>query len=266
MAQEEKREEKQREFSFDTEPVESVEDTPEEGVEGEEQEEDFFTPVVEKSKKMEIPLDMEVSDIVHYDEEGYELYFDGEVGKFRELPEEAVRSLSKENRDRYLLAYGEWKYSQEHASDPRPLPGVNVSPQYASATARLEVRNKKPGTHLCWKRSDALQQALRDGYEFADDPDLETFGNPVGGSRRISALGEDELILMKIPQDVFEARQRADAERSRRRAERAEDQAMGEIRGAGGLPYDPRKDPRFKRENFTAPIGPDGEPLPNKAD
>jgi hypothetical protein len=203
--------------------------------------------------RVDVTLDTTEEDVLKYNEEGKNLFFDGDLDSFKVLSDNTIDQLSYINRQRYFSSYGEYKYNLEHKDEENITSRIQVSPRYATATGRLEVHGKDPRFHYCWKRPDELRQAKYEGYEVADDDALDTFQgkDKVSSLHKVGAYGDDELVLTKIPQELFDERQRAIQEKSTKRIKAVEDTAKDEMRRAGGLPYEPPKGPGGP--NFTPP-------------
>jgi hypothetical protein len=204
--------------------------------------------------RVDITIDTSPEDVVQYDNERKNLIFSGEPGKFLELPDEVIDQLSSRSKQAYFSAYGLHEWYLKNAAEDRVSDRIKVSPRLATATAQLEVTNKDPRMHYCWKRTDEKYISERDGYRVASDPALKTFRQDADTTvRTVGSDGETELILMKIPKEDFEAQQRAISEKSRRRIEGADNQAKEEIRRAGGVPYEEKPGPGGP--NFTPTRG-----------
>ena len=155
----------------------------------------------EIGKKIPITLDMREEDIIHLDKDGYKLIFDTtEDNKFRILPKNILDELSRENRERYYLVYGQWKTDL----DAKPTEGIKIRPNFSSAITRLEVLNKKPEYGYGWVRPDQLQRVDYEGGYPCVDPDVITFGNTEDKHKHtISGGGIVELILCQWPIDKW---------------------------------------------------------------
>lgn len=170
------------------------------------------------------------------DNEGVVLVFSED--DFQELPVKVVESLSRTNKERYFLTLGAFRYLAEKRKFAG-LPDLGIVAAGASATQQLDVDGKDPSMHYVWKRPDELQKCLRDGYVTCTEEEVVTF-SPRGSSiHTVGVMGNTELILMKIPQERYDADQRDQAERKRLRDEGMEQQAREEISKIGPL-YDPK--------------------------
>lgn len=203
-------------------------------------------------KRVDISIDTKVKDVIQYDIEGKNLFFEPDLDRFLKLPGRAVESLSAINRARYFSAYGEYKYQKDNKDAPKIAERIQVSPRYSTATQRLEVNGKDPSMHYCWKRSDELRQAAYEGYVVAEDGDLDTFGSDSGTAHTVGAFGDTELILMKLPKEENEKRQRAIVEKSLAREHALDSTYEREVKSEGGLTY---KEPKgVGGPNFTPAV------------
>ncbi len=196
----------------------------------------------EMKKKEEISIDFTPQEVVSLDKEGYILTFDDMPGRFLDLKENVLNKLSKFNRTSYLVSEGLHARRKREASNPEDFatPGLKVNPGYATATARLKVQNMTPGMHPCWKRPDELRQASYDGYTVARGKEIDTFMGEEGDVHKVGAYGQDELILMQIPEETADQRMKDVVDKSNRRSEAVKSNAIEDLR-RGGIPYDPPK-------------------------
>lgn len=190
-------------------------------------------------KRVDITLDMSDEDVLHYDEDGGNLFWDGSLEGMKLLEDETVKKLSSINRERYFSSLQEYTTAFSRKDDgPRVGNRIEVSPRLARATQRLEVTGKRPGIHYCWKRSDEVNHAKVEGYKAVSDPAVETFMGEGSEVRKVGADGYTELVLMEIPDSLHQERQRAISEKSKRRIEGVDNQTKEDIRRSGGIPYE----------------------------
>ena len=196
-------------------------------------------PPVAKKSKISITVDTEPKDVVELDQKGFLLIFDHEVERFRELPDEVVQELGYENRVNYGVARGVFLALKKDGD--RPFHGIEIlPPMAASAGRRLEVTGLGPGMHACWKRPDELVQAGMLGYKIVQGGGVQTFAQKGDGTHRVGAFGKDELILMEIPQEKFEAIEAEAGAKSRALIENQSNKSEDAIRAAGGVPFKPK--------------------------
>ena len=196
---------------------------------------------MEKSKKIHITVDKKKEDVLRLDKVGYELTFDESLEKFPEYDDEFIKELSFVNQRNYFVAQGLHIGAKRVAEEqPSGLEIMPVTPRDGMATSRLQVFKKKPGFHYAWRRPDELREAQMQGYSIVGD-EVETFASSGSkGHHEVSAFGQTELVLMKIPQKIFEERQRAVDSRSKERIEAVENTAVNEMTSSGGKPYIPK--------------------------
>jgi hypothetical protein len=192
-----------------------------------------------------ISLDDSISKIVYLDQEGVDLFFEDEPEKFRELPEEVFKSLRKINQERYKASFDFHKRrvrEQEHPEEFK-TPGVEMNPAYTTARSRLKVEGVRPGFTPVWKTPHELTAAARLGYRIARYPGLKSFANEGDEIHKVSAFGEDELILTEIENERRAGIIKHYSDKSRKRVSETEERSAAEIRSAGGIPFKPGKQP-----------------------
>ena len=206
------------------------------------------TSVKKSTKNVIITIDTDVKDIVKLDSEGVSLSFESSPGKFKHLSEDVLGLLSKMNVSSYWVSYGLMRKEQDqiYSTD-----GIKISPRDATATHRTNVTITDPDWgkkwHLCWKRPDQLQKAKSDGYQVVAKTDpVAGFARNPSGLITVGVAGDDELVLMKVPQDIFLAIKRSISNESRRRGAAIKDQYNDQVERLGGKTVNPN-DPRFNR-------------------
>lgn len=232
-----------------------------------EEEEEEEEVVVEKKREVlkeeriperkRISIDDSIAKIVSYDKEGIFLIFEDEPGRFVELPEDVVDSLGKENRERYILSQYSNKRlvrEREHPEDFKTQ-GISVEAAITTARKRLAVEGIQPGYRPCWKSPAELASAARLGYRIARYKGLKTFSNEGDEVHKVSAFGQDELILTEVPEETHQAVLKYHSDKSRRRVKTTEEAGAADIRAAGGIPYRPNK-ADDKRLPWTRSPGP----------
>jgi hypothetical protein len=197
-------------------------------------------PLAERKDAVMVTLDNDPRDVLKYDAEGKDVFFSDQPGTLLELPPEVLAELPRHLQTRYDIACGVHARLKHQADHPELVatPGLEVVGRLATATSRLDVRGKTPGMHYCWKRTDELRQSGYEGYKVADEKELDTFGSQIGTTRTVGEKGDTELVLMKIPEETYLARQRAISEKSRKRVENVEQSAAQDMRRSGGKPLD----------------------------
>lgn len=195
--------------------------------------------------RIDVTLDMSDEDVLQYDKDGGNLFWDGSLENFKMLDAESIEELSSMNRTRYFSSFQEYQKAFERKDEPKISDRIKISPRLARATQRLEVTGKKPGMHYCWKRSDEVAHSKVEGYKTVSDSTVGSFSGLKDGHHEVGADGDTELVLMEIPEELHQERQRAVSEKSKRRKEAVDNQTREDIRRAGGIPYE-------------APTGPGG--------
>jgi hypothetical protein len=175
-------------------------------------------------------------NVREWDEQEKLMAFSAELGLFLKLPDEVAAGLSYQNKVAYNVARA--LFEKANAQKDIEPSGIRVSqPANARAINRLTVTPNEKGWrnewHEYWAAPWEFDQRRRDGYQVVSPDEVRTFANAVGGAHRVAADGKDELILMKIPREEFEARQRANDEKSKRAMEGAMEPARDVIERAG---------------------------------
>lgn len=182
-----------------------------------------------------IDLDTPVENILKWDAKGDRFQFDFE--RFLELDADTLGSLSKFNRDGYVIAKGVADKLKEREKEREeglgPTEGLEFTERDelelnllgGSASGRTRLSGGRAETHYCLKRVDEIEEAISAGYDFVDGEDpVKTPGmTKVGGTRRISRHGQDESVLMKIPKERYEKHIEAVSEIGRGQVEGARD-------------------------------------------
>lgn len=195
-----------------------------------------------KRERIFISLDDSIEKIVSLDKEGVDLFFEDDPGRFRELPEKVLDDLYKKNRERYRASWeiNKRRVREEEHPEEFKTPGITIKPQFATARERLRVEGKKPGFHYVWKAPHELTSSARMGYRIAKHPGLKTFGNEGEETHKVSAFGEDELILAETTQENYDNILKYHSDKSQKRVRDIEASGAAEIRAAGGLSFDPK--------------------------
>ena len=205
-----------------------------------------FTPVT---------VDMTDVDLLSLSDKGEKLYFDDSLGGFKELSKGVLKQLSTENRQRYFLAKGEWDYAQSE-SDMPDLGELKISARYMKASKRLDVPHR-PGYHPYWFRTDEVADKLSEGWAVRTRPTGAE--DSISSLTKISARGEDELVLMDLPLVEWERRHILRLEDQKRRSEGHSMQMESEVASVDrNAVYSPEKD---NRTRFSAPVDSEGKPV-----
>ena len=205
-------------------------------------------------KRIDITIDTGAEDVVKLNNEGCDLFFNEEVGRFKELPEDIFRALRIDNKNRYAVSKV-LNDSAKKAATRSPLSDrVKVSGRLASATARLEVEGKDPNKHYAWKRTDEEMDWERAGFKVAEGDNLRTLVSSPSGVHRVGMHGQDELILVETSNENADAIERQVVQRSKQRASSVEDEAAEAMARNYGVPYRFEKGERDPHgAKFSAP-------------
>ena len=174
----------------------------------------------EEGRKVKVTAGTTNKEIVDYDTKGFDLFFDYE--DFRELPSKVVDKLSGINVVRYMNEYNLWvrKLKREaHEKKYGKAAGIRVlEPLGRSALDRLKVRGLPKGLHYFWPLAEQVEEYKRYGYTVVDKRFEEVVagdGETPSGARVIKKPdGNDEHVLMVIPEERYKAHVEAMSERS----------------------------------------------------
>ncbi len=189
-------------------------------------------------EKKVISLDTSPESIAKWDLEGIIFEFDFE--EFLDLSDEMVAALGHINKRNYFVAKtiaDKLKEQEKEREEGERGPVGELEVVGAkkdklefnliggTATAKTQVTGGRKETHYCLKLPEQLSESLDAGYSFVDSSDpVKTPGmTKVAGTRRISSHGEDELILMKIPEKRYQEHIHAVSELSKGAREESRD-------------------------------------------
>ena len=169
-------------------------------------------------EKKIISLDTDPQAVAQWDLDG--IIFEYDFDNFLELPDKVVAALGHANTASYFISKTiadklkeQEKEREEGVRRGKDEPRISAGKETSSlnliggtATSRTEVSGGRPNTHYCLKLPEQISEALDAGYSLVDASDpVKTPGmTKVGGSRRISRHGEDELVLLKIPEERYQ--------------------------------------------------------------
>lgn len=163
------------------------------------------------------------------------------LGKRGEKPvwttwtDEQVKGLSAQNRTRWQISKEVFDTQPEDdpmnvvAETVEPAEDIQLDMRAGTGTKRLEVRNKRKGTHYVWKRPENVDAYIERGYRVVNDPNVKTLRNRKGGIHKINRTDRDgdELVLMEVAESVSKARR---AEKVREYNEEGERAKMAALR------------------------------------
>ena len=192
------------------------------------------------SEKVHISLDTSVQDVIRLDEAKAELVFD--TGRFLELPEDVIRGLGARNRGAYFTAFYEHSKAAKQ-EDFAPTAGLSITPNYASATERINVdapEEFRKKYHLCWKRPDQLPRAESEGYFVVKGSHgVKTFNYDKNRDCHVmGSVGHVEQILVACPAEVYQGILKAVEEKSAAQSGAIKDSAKQELKDLGGKPFE----------------------------
>ena len=202
----------------------------------------------EKDSKLFVSIDFSPEMVVSYYKEGKELYFESDVGRFRPLDDEIVDGFDKLTRTRYVNSFYLNKKAIEQLK--APASGIKYSGRLASATASLQIDNKKPGMHYAWIAPGEMRERVYEGSRVCEDPDIITLHSNDGSSHRVEALGQTELVLMETPKEIANARMKKISDASIARKGGVVEQGIQQLRRGGHKSFDPIVDEDPRRHSF----------------
>lgn len=198
-----------------------------------------------------VSVESPIEEVIRLNNEGAELYFESERGKFLQLTESQVRELSNDNRVRYGVSL------QLHAkSDPEndriqqrlKILGANsrrkefektVKGTLPSALATKKLQTfVGDGFHSVWTRGDKIESRLELGYEFVKPGDDVYVGVPAtdGHFETKVETGKTELTLMRIPLEKKAEIDRMKKEKADRLLQAGDEAGRSELRALGAKP------------------------------
>jgi len=156
-------------------------------------------------------------NVLQFDQENRELLFEQKEG-FLLMEDSLVAQLSRENRQRYHLAKQFHDAWVRNALE-RQAVAIETTPEMVgSATDKLYKMQAAAGLHTRWVRPDRLREVLAQGYKIVQAHEASTLLGAQGNQHTISQNGRAELILVGIPKEIYEKRQKEKAERNKSKA------------------------------------------------
>ena len=192
--------------------------------------------------------------ILGWIEEGKEIFFESGLDEFKELADNVRGELDRQSLDRYWLAFHHWKDLGKRKGQPAPS-GITVEPVSSSAELRMQVDFKDPDFkdkwRECWIRPDEVRERSYRGYVPVGAEEVEVFcSTPAGPPAIIDGQGKTEMLLYKVPKQVYmdqkAARKKRFSGRLETETERARDQVNKIARDAS---REAPKDVFFNPEN-----------------
>lgn len=205
-----------------------------------------------------VNIDTSFADMLEYDVDGKKLLFSDEPGEFVELPRKVLSELSRDNRQRYYLARGDWEEKLATREIPE-LSELEIEGRFETATRRLEVGGKHPGKDYRWGRASRAKEYLSKGWLVAKGDRLATADSTPSGVHKVASKGVDELVLFEQSAERASERAQVKKERSRRLVEGQDQKAESEIASVNpSATFDPKKNQQAK---FSPPVDSEGRPI-----
>ena len=201
-----------------------------------------------KEKKIFVSLDFTPEMVLSYYKEGYELFFESDVGRFRVLDDEVIEGFDTLTRSRYVNSF----YLNKKAIEVLKAPpsGIKYSSQLASATATLQIDNKNPNMHYSWIAPALMREAVTEGSRVCEDPDVITMHCNKENIHRVGAMGNTELVLMETTKEIANARLKRISDASRARKEGIVEQGIQDLRRGGHQAFNPKTDEDPRKHHF----------------
>ena len=207
---------------------------------------------VVKGKSIEITLDTSDKDVLDYDKKGKTLHFNSDIGRFKALRDVVLQNLSKRVRQDYFLAFDEHQQNTKEALNPfRDLNLKVTLPGGGTATSKLDVLNKQKGFHYAWRRPDERGVAEYEGAVPVQKGELNREGKEIGvlsGTALTGSSftikdsgGDEELVLYKIPTELYEAKLKEVGDKSRQRNGVVVDATKKEMENSGVTAFIPKE-------------------------
>lgn len=178
----------------------------------------------ENDKFVILSIDNSPTEVVQYDQEGYDIQFDHT--KFLELTDTVLRKLSYKNKKNYFVSKG-MRDQLKKEVEPKDADNLMIEDPFDVGgsndliRALRERKKQRPGWVPKWKRTDEVDHAKRIGYKEVREPKKgkeEKPGHESGECKKhVSRDGKEELRMMEIREDIHEQHRQAVGLKSRRR-------------------------------------------------
>ena len=187
----------------------------------------------EATQKVNVTSSMSAETVLDLDSKGAELFFSQEE-KFLVLDETSVRALSQANRSRYSIArqfHSNWR----GAEDADFAEAFKVDREFVgSELDKLSDITVRGGLHHRWTRPDRVAEYMKRGYKILSPDEAKTFIGAKGSRHEISNNGKTELILMGLPQQLYDKSQREKVEKNKQRANAWKTSGVQQLAESGG--------------------------------
>lgn len=184
------------------------------------------------AKKYIVGSGYDVETIVRLDRSGAILVFEQKEA-FIQLDDAVVGGFSAINKLNYEIAkqfHDAWR-GDEHA---KLVEEFQVNPNMqGSATDKLTAEGPKDMV-VRWTAPYLVEKRRAKGYKVLSADEAKSFLGATGGHHEIGRLGQTELVLMGIPKELYEARQK---EKTRDNLEKAglwQSSGLADINRNGG--------------------------------
>lgn len=162
--------------------------------------------------------DMTDKEILALDNEGARLQFEADT--LVERPEDVLRKLSHENARDYFLALGEKRARDKGKQVPQSETGrveYVRSPFEGLSFKRMETR-KEPGWHYFWSDPRELEGRKALGYQVVEDHAAAPNADHASSTNRLMTDdGKTDLVLMRVPEPLYQQHIKAMSDQSRAR-------------------------------------------------
>lgn len=218
------------------------ENAPQTGENGMKSPESQKTLVVNSSTPMEI--------VLKSDAEGVELLFD-QKELFLVLPEDVVRALNRGNRARYATArqfHDNWRGQQ----DVEFADAFVVDKEFVGkASTKLNDMTVRDGLVTRWARPDRVGHYAAKGYKIMSPDEAKTYLGPKGSHHEISKNGKTELVLMGVPQTIYDKRQKEKVEKNMQLGTAWKKSGIQQLESKGGRAFvESARDEKYDWKDF----------------
>jgi hypothetical protein len=159
-----------------------------------------------EADRVTITSEVPDEDIVAFDKEGVRFQFSAD--DMRELPEDLIRGLSRENAMDYFLALGEKRARDRAAKQNDGAKSGRVeyvrSPFDGISYRRMQTKPAK-GMHNYWADPREVELRKSYGYTVVTDPSAASHSDFTGDQHRLMTdEGKVDLVLMQVPDALYQ--------------------------------------------------------------
>jgi len=162
-----------------------------------------------KGKKVYVTVDNDVSDVLNWVNDGYDLLFEGDPEKFLKLPTEVYKALPLVAKENYMMAREESLGRNPITTVQEGLQGwkrdFNITP--GDPSSKLQVKGKKERYEYRWSIPERIGKRGTQGWEVDLDPEIRTYdqheseiGRPV--PKTVGGQQAPEYVLLRRRKDV----------------------------------------------------------------